>query len=330
MATIIMGHGNRIEGEAKTFVPQGTSIKFFGEDRATLLTSNALAVVATGGAGTPTEEFGPGEEIWNYHLYKEDDRGIAQYMQLDPGGNTMVFVGPDLGNDTPLCTDVLMCEQHGEHSCDGVLGQYAGDLIVLACRPLKGAGDSYDPQLGGDEDDPTADLDAQLDEWKDGFYSRVQADPDAAEAEFDNLPYNTQVMLLTSSRIKAWSEVRYIRWYANQNDLVGFINQIDESSLPKDAVQRWLREVPAYGDSLYYLIVGRVGAIVQEALQEGSVDQDEVMRRLEADTNWIEGKLGEFDRDKLASTPGFREAIAQFAAAMGEDESGGEESDETP
>jgi hypothetical protein len=309
MSTFVMAHGDRIEGEAKTFVPEGTTVRFYGRDGAYLGTTAALAGLASGAGGSPTDSYASGAEIWNYHLYAEDDRGIAQYMTVDPGGHTMVFCGPNFPNDTPLCKSVLACQQHGAHTCDGVLGRYSGDLVVLACRGVDEAvGTVSDSQFGGDADDPLADLRSEMGQWVTAFLERAKADPDAAEVEFDGLPQGTLAMLNAYPSVRAWTQAKWVRWYAQQDDLEGYIGQVTNGApAPQDQVATWF-QVPVYRDSLVYLLYVAARAMVEpmlEAARNGTdptaipSSMDALEQQLAPATSRVQALLGTADIDSL-------------------------------
>jgi hypothetical protein len=280
----------------------------------------ALAAVASGGLGSPNQEFAAGAEIDNYHLYKEDDEGIAQYMQLDPGGNTMVFVGPDVATNTQLCADVAGCATRGDHNCAGILGRYRGDLVVLACRGVKGKKNEATRAFGSDSDDPLAELSSEMGEWVTGFVARVKADPAAAETEFDALPEGTKTMLSPYQDINTWNQARWVRFYANQDDFDGFVGQVNTSTVDKERLKRWFVDVPAYADAFLYLIVVRLRQAMAEGKAASSEEErtaavEQMMQNLTQAKTTVESLLGfPVDQARLTTYPPMVELLAQLEA----------------
>jgi hypothetical protein len=241
MATIVKGHGARVD-DTTTFVPNGTTVKFYSDFDVNLATSSALVAITSGSFASPNDEADEGSDIANYRLYKQDDRFYAQWIAMGGEAKTPIWwVGQDLPDQIRLCNLDGTCDPgSGLHNCTGVFGQVKdSEIILLACRGVLGAHGGSTAEFGSDEEDPLHDVNADMNEWFGGFISRLQADPDKAEAEYDALPQGTKALALATGYGEAFSYGRWIRRYALDDDLDNLFTHLKQNAA-KSGNMMWL------------------------------------------------------------------------------------------
>jgi hypothetical protein len=212
MPTLVWGHGVRDRGEEKTFVPDGSTVKWYADLNETLLTSNGFAAVSSGGFGSPSDSQGPGRgtevEIYNYAV--SQDLVKADFVALlNREGNPLMFIGTDIPQGH-LCNDLEGCKGAGAHKCDGVLGKAKDtEIVVLVCRGLKGVKNNPTVLYGSDKSDPVSEITIDMVNYVKRWMTRLKADPVAGEQEFDGLPDASKIMLTTHKDIPTWQGVRW-------------------------------------------------------------------------------------------------------------------------
>ncbi len=139
----ILGHGSRVPGREKTFVPTGKSISFYSEVDENTLRSNGLAALNAGDI-PPVETFDAESEVDNYSLSRFEDFAIAQHMASESSltGGTSYFIGMDnIPSPVPLCTTPEQCARskprHGMF-CKGLFKLVPEDEILsVTCRGVR-------------------------------------------------------------------------------------------------------------------------------------------------------------------------------------------------
>jgi hypothetical protein len=196
----ILGHGARIPGEAKTFVPTGRSISFYSDVDEVTLRANGFAALSAGDI-PPVAKFDAGSEIDNYELTRFEDEALAQHMatessltrglnRLDPA--TTYFVGlrtkwrtlPLLSNPLLLCSNPAKCAlTKPEHSgsCEGLFAVVPEeDILSVSCRSVQltqeqrdqGAVQPNTTRLGA----RTGELDDEGRDTSEAFFSKTEAE----------------------------------------------------------------------------------------------------------------------------------------------------------
>ncbi|HEX9260406.1 MAG TPA: hypothetical protein VF855_12775 [Acidimicrobiales bacterium] len=206
MTMVVMGHGARDPGRGNTFVPAGTSLKFYSNFDENMFFTNGLAALSDGGFGNPNETV-EDDDVANYILEAVEDWQMQRYLTVDRSGADLYFVGERLPANSALCTTPAQCRTAGVHSCAGVLGVAARagetEVVFLACRgALGGPGQGTQGMGEGGTDTTYKD---ELDEWVTNFVGLTQSDPDAAARQWDGLPQGTQAILMEYTRVQEWS-----------------------------------------------------------------------------------------------------------------------------
>jgi Putative adhesin Stv domain len=140
----ILGHGSRVPGREKTFVPTGKSISFYSEVDENTLRSNGLAALNAGDI-PPVETFEGESEVDNYSLSRFEDFAIAQHLASESSltGGTSYFIGMDkIPSPVPLCTTPDACARTKptKHSmfCKGLFALVPEDeLLSVTCRGVR-------------------------------------------------------------------------------------------------------------------------------------------------------------------------------------------------
>jgi hypothetical protein len=251
MTSIVKGHGERID-DTETFVPTGTKVMMFSGYDVDLSTTSALVAIASGSFASPNDEAEDGGPIANYELSTQDDGFYAQWYAMGAAASTALWwVGTDLDDGIRLCNLDGDCdESEGTHGCTGVFGQVKDDLIVLlACRGYAEAdGPTATEQLyGTDVKDPLHTITADSNAWMQSFLTRANADPDAAEQEYDALPQGTIALLSSTSWGDTWTRGRWVRTFADADDPEGLVNHLLQNTDGASNVVFLMNHLPAYG-----------------------------------------------------------------------------------
>ncbi|MCY0932437.1 hypothetical protein OTB20_41125 [Streptomyces sp. H27-H1] len=150
--SFLVGHGTFMAADGETFVPEGTTIRFGAQEGKKLaaiagLASLQSASVASYGAAAA------GQRVRNYrlgmHTPTEVQSDIDSLNSLNASAERVIVVGErPSGKSTPknviftdstkLCTSVDHCRQLEWHDCEGILGKYEGEIVILACLAVSG------------------------------------------------------------------------------------------------------------------------------------------------------------------------------------------------
>jgi hypothetical protein len=255
MTVIVKGHGARMD-DTMTFAPTGTTIKMFSGYDLDLSTSAALIAITSGKFGSPNDSAAPGDDIANYELGNQDDGFYAKWYAMGAEASTPIWwVGSDLDDGIRLCNEDGTCDKAaGTHDCSGVFGKVKdAEIILLACRGYVEADDAAGAspnEYGTDTEDPLYDANKDMDKWLTDFMERVKADPTAAEAEYDSLPQGTQALLLSRGDGNAFSLGRWVRYFAEADDMTGLFNHLKQNAGSSGNIMWLLDAAPAYGAAL--------------------------------------------------------------------------------
>jgi hypothetical protein len=223
MATYVVGHGLEPDTGVETFVPAGTTIKFFTGNMEDLADVNALAVMAAGGA-EPTESYGEGQQVANYALTPLDDEDRQRQATVQPAGLAVMYVGDQLPSPILLCHDEPdgeLCTAAEGHNCDGVFGLVNDtEILYLACRGVQGQ-DSHSPRGLGPHADNTLAIDAR-DEWYTWFQANLHDNADEVARRWDALPQPSQTMLMSLPEIENWTYLRQAKVFMRANSVETF------------------------------------------------------------------------------------------------------------
>lgn len=225
MTTIVWGHGSRSRGEEKTFVPAGTTIKWYADLDQNLLTRNGFLALSSGDFGRPTDSQGPGNgtrvEIFNYEVF-EDLAKRDRVAILHRGDSALQFVGAEVA-EGPLCSEPAACRRAGAHSCDGLLGTVRdSEIVILVCRGLPG-GDADTHTYGSDP--VTKDIDDDFNAWYRTWRASLSADPDAAMAAFATYSDPVKLQLATYLAVEQWQALHWASVYAANADPASAMTQ---------------------------------------------------------------------------------------------------------
>jgi hypothetical protein len=272
MPTIVKGHGGRIDDQW-TFVPKGTTVKFYTGFDVDLSTSVALVAIAAG-ASAPAQETivgtGTTDDVANYGLYTQDDGFIAKWLAMGgENGIPITWIGTDIPDGTRLCDNPDTCNGLGEHTCNGVLGRvHDTEIIILACRGYAGsnptAAPAPDRRYGTDEDDPLQDITKDLDAYVIKLLDDVVKDPDAAEKQVDDLPQGTIALLDNYPRFYNWQKARYLKDMAVAGDFTQLIGHLTANSQDLDGIMKWLDDIPSYGSTVDQALLDDAQRLVME------------------------------------------------------------------
>jgi hypothetical protein len=149
----ILGHGSRVPGASKTFVPEGRSLSFFSELDENTLRTVGLAALSAGDI-KPTETFAAGAEVDNYYLSAFNDEEMAQHLASESSrtGGVLHFIGAGtLPDKLWLCTsDKCKAPKHSLF-CKGIFKLVAEqELISVTCRGVWGQNSPSTEALGKD------------------------------------------------------------------------------------------------------------------------------------------------------------------------------------
>jgi hypothetical protein len=242
VATLVWGHGLRDRGEEKTFVPDGTTVKWYSDVDQYLITANGFVAVSSGAFGNPNDQQGPGNgtqvEVFNYRVAPDlEKRDYVALLNRD--GHDLKFVGAEV-NEGYLCNDVAGCRARGSHACDGVFGLvHDQELIILACRGVAGMRNAATAAYGRDAADPLASITRDTSVFVQGFARRVMTDPISAEREFDNLSDPVKILLTGWDTISAWESIRWAADAGRKGDVSGLFTQL-QSQLNNADGERFL------------------------------------------------------------------------------------------
>jgi hypothetical protein len=146
----ILGHGTRVPGVDKTFVPAGKSISFYSNVDENTLRSNGLAALNAGDI-PPVETFdAQNPEVDNYGLTRFEDSAIAEHMASESsltGGKTY-YIGLETSfGTTPLPSPVWLCTTPSDcartkpnhaPSCKGLFALVPeNELLSVTCRGVQ-------------------------------------------------------------------------------------------------------------------------------------------------------------------------------------------------
>jgi hypothetical protein len=244
MKGILIGHGWHDDGE-KVHVPAGMRLEYFAHEHTPMLMSNLLMLLRAGDPGSALHEFAEGEEVQNYHYDAFSDEQMARAEQLNHVPlDTPVFFAPDGGR---LCTDVGNCPAAGPHTCDGVFALAAQQNLTaiqfLACRVDVTADPRPDAtvELMGEHGVPETTLDDQYKTWIRSFLSLSPAEQDTA---WENLDYETQVLVAGDGEMIEWAECHEARSALRQTDPAGAATLVQGLSEPVRL--RLFRDYPDY------------------------------------------------------------------------------------
>jgi hypothetical protein len=253
MTQIVKGHGSRLDDE-ETFVPAGTTLKFFSDFDVDLGTTVALTAIVNG-AQAPAQEtiVGTGQvgDVANYAVSTQDDGFYAKWLAM--GGEEGIpiwWVGNDIPDGTRLCSAPDTCPGLGAHNCSGVLGLVQdSEIVILACRGYADD-DGTELQYGTDSENPLHDITDDVDQGVDRILELAKSDPAAAEAQADRWPQGT--MALAQSRIDftAWTVARHLKDYATSNDFDQLFGQLTSNADDLSDVFEWLDDIPSYGQAV--------------------------------------------------------------------------------
>jgi hypothetical protein len=272
MATIVKGHGGRLDDQ-RTFVPKGTTVKFYTGFDVDLSTTVALVAIATGSSTPPQETIvgtGTTDDVANYGVYTQDDGFIAKWLAMGgESGMPIKWVGTDIPDGTRLCENPNICNGLGEHTCLGVLGRVQDkEIIILACRGYAGpnptAAPAPDRRYGTDEDDPLQDIAADTGAFVAKILQEVRNDPDAAERRVDDIPQGSIALLDNYPDFYNWQKARHLKDYAVAGDFTQMIGHLTANSADLAGIMKWLDDVPSYGATVDHALLDDAQRLVME------------------------------------------------------------------
>jgi hypothetical protein len=202
----ILGHGQRIPGQDKTFVPAGRSISFYSEVDENTLRSNGLAALNAGDI-PPVETFDAESEVYNYTLSRFEDSAIAEHMASESSltGGKSYFIGMDtLPSPLLLCTSPQACAKtKPRHSlfCKGLFKLVAEEeLLSVTCRGVRGQKNPATSSLGAPKvddkgHDTSEDFNAETTAEGNRLLALSKTDAAAAIAQIEALSEPTRQML---------------------------------------------------------------------------------------------------------------------------------------
>jgi hypothetical protein len=241
MTTIVWGHGSRSKGEEKTFVPAGTTVRWFSNVDENLLTNNGFLALETGDFGNATDTQGPGDgvktKIYNYQVF-EDLVKRDWVSMLHQGSGKLTFVGVEVPDQAYLCSTPQACERRGSHACEGLFSKIKDtEIVILVCRGMPGSdkstqkyGSQPDPKLKTPEDElnPLTDTVSDMAGFVGGFMGRVRTDPDTAMAEYTELSNPVKIHLAPWPSIIGFQAAHWAAYYAATGDPDGAFRQLGE------------------------------------------------------------------------------------------------------
>jgi hypothetical protein len=252
VATLVWGHGTRDRGEEKTFVPEGTTVKWYSDVDQNLFTRNGYIAASSGDFGSPNDEQGPGRgtevEVINYGVSADREKWDFVAI-LNNNVHDLYFVGGDV-KEGHLCNDVAGCQTAGTHQCDGVFGTVkpTSELVILVCRGIAGIQNPATAAFGSDAKDPLAEINKDTTAFIDRFIARVKADPAAAEQEFEGLSNPVKIIMTTSMSVPGWQAIRWAADAGNNGDIPSLFTQLKDQ-LNNTWAEQFLT-IPRYLDGL--------------------------------------------------------------------------------
>jgi Putative adhesin Stv domain len=270
MTTIVKGHGARVD-DKKTFVPVGTTLKFYSDFDVNLGTTVALVAIANGAQGTPKETIvgtGVVGDIDNYKLYAQDDGFIAKWLAMGgESGIPIVWIGPGgpIGDGTRLCENPETCNGLGDHTCQGVLGHVQDkEIVILACRGyIKDKNSGAERQYGTDEDDPLHDISSDVGSFVDEILNLAKSDPDAAEKRVDSLPQGTVALMVNRVNYDTWQKARHLKDYAEAGDFDQMLGHLRANTARLSGIMGWLNDIPSYGSTVDRAVVSKMDTFAE-------------------------------------------------------------------
>jgi hypothetical protein len=245
LTTIVWGHGSRSRGAEKTFVPDGTTIKWYADLDQNLLTRNGFLALSSGDFGAPTDSQGPGSgtsvEVFNYEVF-EDLAKRDQVAILHRGDSDLKFVGAEVPQG-PLCSTPAECRKAGKHDCGGLLGTvHDTEIVILVCRGLPG-GNTATAAFGSDP--VTKDIDEDFQRWFQTWVTALQTDPDSAMREFETYSDPVKLQLGTFIAVPVWQAVHWASTYAAAGQYTDAFTQF-RSVTDAGALGWMLGNIPVY------------------------------------------------------------------------------------
>ena len=284
MATIVKGHGELPSDDQDTFVPLGTTVKFYSDFDVNLGTTVALVAIANGAKETPKETIsGTGTigDVANYKLYEQDDGFIAKWLAM--GGESGIPI-EWVGGAGRIPDGTRLCEKPGEctgtHTCNGVLGLVKDtEIIILACRGFESDDDQKSEfTYCADSDSVLHGIDADVDEFVDKILALAKTNPDEAERQVDDLPQGSIALMVNRIDYDTWQKARYVKDLAQRNDFEQIIGHLTANSSRLDDIMDWLDDVPSYGTALDQAALGHGQAWVM-ALNKAPDEVKTALRR---------------------------------------------------
>lgn len=298
MVAIISGHGARLD-DKKTFVPVGTTLRFYSAYDVDLNAVVSLAALADGArAGAQETIVGTGDpdDVTNYELGAEDDESFATWFAMTGGRSDVPiwWVGQEIKNDARLCNDRAGCLAAGEHLCDGALGLVKDtEIVVLACRGyIKDDDGPEQSKYGTDQNNPLQKLDSDNDAMVDEILKMAAADLTRAEAWIGEFPQASVALFNTRGDFKEWNTARVAKDYAQANDVEQLIGHLRTTL--EDGVLTGLNDFPSYG-----------AAVDDFATEYGATF-----------VGWLNSKGGATLIAELKKRPAIDTAIKQVAAGV--------------
>ncbi len=216
----ILGHGIRVPGVEKTFVPAGRSISFYSNVDENTLRANGLAALNAGDI-PPVETFAGESEVDNYGLSRFEDSAIAQHMASESSltDGKSYFIGMDtLASPLFLCTNPKACARtKPRHSmfCKGLFALVPEEeLLSVTCRGVQGQQNPGTARLGAPQVDDTGhdsseDFTAERRAEAQRLLTLGRTDPAAAIKQIESLSEPTRQMLFSIQQLKDFVEDYY-------------------------------------------------------------------------------------------------------------------------
>lgn len=277
MTVIVQGHGTRMDDQT-TFVPVGTTLRFYSGFDVDLSQNVALIAIANGAqapAQGPIIGEGKKTDVANYQFETMEDQFIARWLAMGgESGIPIYFVGSsEIRNKDRLCNRPDACD--GTHTCDGVLGvlKEEKDIVILACRGyVKDKNRPVEQSYGTDAGNPLQRLDLDVSEFVVNILALAKSDPAAAEELVDELPQEHIAMLINQKDFQAWQRARHLKDFAQAGDfkqMIGHLmaNQKDldaTSGDPSVTIMKWLDDIPSYGTAVDQAVTTNLRAVLRE------------------------------------------------------------------
>lgn len=253
MTHIVSGHGARVDS-TETFVPEGTTVRFYSEVDYNLGTAVALIAIVDGVSAPPQERVEGGKSVYNYELSSEDAEFVDSLKAMaPPAGIPILHVGTDIPDKTRLCSAPDECQ--GTHECDGVLGLLGQldekDIVILACRgKAKSKRIKREEHYGTDRSHPLYDISRNIDAFVEEFMKVAYTDLAKAEEMADSLSQKDLALLNTTANFRTWRKARSLKEMAERKDYAG-LAQFFQTNLDdlKDMMD-WAWGIRVYRDAI--------------------------------------------------------------------------------